>query len=115
MALRNVLKLVAQSGGGGYDDAEKGVFIMTLATAAISPAAVNTITAPEQTFTLTGAKVGDVVIGVDKPTDQAGLAIGQARITAADTVGIKFVNPTAGNITPTASQVYKITILRINA
>lgn len=115
MAIRNVMKLKAEKGGGGFDSGELGVFIMTLSTAAISPAAVLAATAAEQTFALTGAQLGDVVLGVDKPTDQAGLAIGGSRITAADTVGIKFVNPTAGSITPTASQIYKVTILRINS
>lgn len=115
MAVRSVLKLVAEAGGGGFDSGAPGVFIGQLATAAISPAQAAAATATKQDFTLTGAKVGDVVLGVTKPTDQTGLAIANCAILADDTISIKFVNPTAGALTPTASQVYTFVILRINS
>lgn len=81
-----------------------------LLQAALTPAQVNTVTAPEQTFTVTGLQLGDFVL-VNKPSAQAGLGIAGARVTAANTLGITFVNPTAGNITPTA-ETYLITVIR---
>lgn len=67
----------------------------------ITPASVATITTVEQTFTVPGVQVGDAV-HVSPPGLQAGVAICAARVTAADTVAIGFVNPTAGSVTPTA-------------
>lgn len=73
----------------------------------ISPTIINTITCSEQTFTCTGVKVGDIIT-VNKPTQQAGLGICACRASAANQIAITFINPTAGNITPTASEVYKV-------
>lgn len=82
-----------------------------LLQATLTPSIVNTITAPEQTFTVPGLLVTDFV-QVQKPTAQAGLGIVGSRVTAANTLGITFVNPTAGNITPTAGEVYLIKVVR---
>lgn len=81
-----------------------------LLQAALTPSQVATITAPEQTFTVNGLIVGDFV-QVMKPSAQAGLGIAGARVTAANTLGITYVNPTAGNITPTA-ETYVILVVR---
>jgi hypothetical protein len=77
----------------------------------LSPAIVNTITATEQTFTVPGLLLGDMVI-VQKPTAQAGISLGGSRVTANNTLGITFINPTAGNVQPTASEVYRILVFR---
>jgi hypothetical protein len=66
-------------------------------TAAIDPASVATVTTAEQTFTVPGARVGDLVF-VNKPTLTAGLGIAGARVSNNNTVAITFVNPTAGGI-----------------
>lgn len=86
-----------------------GIFNLTL-----SPVSVATITAAEQTFAATGIGLltTDVVF-VQKPTAQAGLGIVGSRVSAADTLAITFVNPTVAAITPTASEVYKVTVLRV--
>lgn len=73
----------------------------------ISPAIVNTVTSVEQTFTLNGLAVGDFVYAI-KPTTQSGVGIAGSRVTAANTIGITFINPTAGNITPTAAETYLV-------
>lgn len=75
----------------------------------ISPALIGQGTSAEQTFTCNGVQVGDFV-SASKPTVQAGLSIGGTRVTAANTIGILFVNtPSAGgNITPTASETYLV-------
>lgn len=78
---------------------------------ALTPVIVATITVAEQTFTVAGLNVGDFV-SVTKPTTQAGLGIAGARVSAANTLAIAFVNPTAAGITPTAAEVYQIRVER---
>lgn len=56
--------------------------------------------------------VGDILVAVQKPTFQTGLAISGGRINAASDLRIWLVNPTAANITPTASEVYDVVVLR---
>lgn len=73
----------------------------------ISPAQVAANTTAEQTFTLKGLRVGDVVY-VTKPTAQAGLGIVNVRVSATDTLAITFANNTASPITPTASEAYQV-------
>ena len=46
-------------------------------TATINPASVATVTTAEQDVTVTGVKLGDIVISVSKPSLTAGLGIGQ--------------------------------------
>ena len=77
----------------------------------LSPAAVAINTTAEQTFTVNGLQTGDHVV-VQKPTAQAGLGIVGSRVSAANTLAITFSNNTAGSITPTASQVYKVLVSR---
>jgi hypothetical protein len=79
--------------------------------ATLSPTAVSANTTVEETFTVPGLLVGDVVF-VNKPTAQAGLGIVGARVSAANTLAITFGNFTASSITPTASEVYQIGGLR---
>lgn len=81
-----------------------------LLQSALTPTIVNTVTAPEQTFTVNGLLATDLVV-VMKPTAQAGLGIAGARVSAANTLAITYVNPTAGNITPTA-ETYTILVVR---
>lgn len=75
----------------------------------LSPALIGQGTSAEQIFPCAGLAVGDFVY-VIKPTVQAGLSIGGARVSSAGNIGILFVNtPSAGgNITPTAAETYLI-------
>jgi hypothetical protein len=82
----------------------------TIIDANLTPAQVNTITAPAQTFTVPGLKVGDAVF-VTPPGQTAGVTIGSARVSAADTLSIQFVNPTGGGLTPTAG-IHKVAVFR---
>ena len=77
----------------------------------LSPALVAANTTAEQTFTVNGLQIADWV-GVSKPTTQAGLAVTGARVSAANTLAIAFGNFTASGITPTASQVYSVMVVR---
>lgn len=76
-----------------------------------SPAAVATIVVTEQSITVTGLAVGDIIVGCNKPTINGaiGLLAGRA---AANAWLATFVNPTAGSITPTAGEVYKLLVYR---
>ena len=89
-----------------------------------SPSTVNTITSGERAMTVqtgTGftmqpgfsatAGVSDIFY-VNKPTSQAGLGVGNIRVSAANIVQVAFHNPSGGNITPTASEVYRIVGVR---
>lgn len=70
-----------------------------------SPVSVAINTTAEQDLTVTGLAVGQVV-ALQKPTNQAGLAIVGARVKATDTLSVTFANDTGTAITPTASQTY---------
>lgn len=80
--------------------------IYRLATT-LTPAAVAANTTAEQTFTVPGVAIGDVVY-VTKPSAQAGLGIVNVRVSAASTVAITFSNNTAASITPTAAETYQV-------
>lgn len=75
------------------------------------PAAVATITTAEQTVTVTGVKVGDIVLAYNKPTNTTGAMPVNARVSAADTIAVTFVNPTAGSVNP-ASESWTFVIGR---
>jgi len=68
-------------------------------------------TTAEQTVTVAGLKVGDRVI-VNKPTAQAGIGVAGARVSAADTLAITFVNSTASGVTSTAAESWLGTVLK---
>lgn len=70
---------------------------MGILTVTIDPASVATITTAEQTFTVNGLRVGDVVY-VNKPTNTTGVGVVNARVSAANTLALTFVNPTAGGV-----------------
>lgn len=86
-----------------------GIFVQS---ATLTPAAVAPNTSAEQTFAVANLGATDVIIGVNKPTVQAGLMVGGARVTAAGTIGINFGNLTSASITPTSGQVYTIASLK---
>ncbi|SRR5579883_148589 len=81
---------------------------------ALTPVAVAAATTAEQTFTpaaLAGLAVGDTVVVTTPAAQTAGTGIVGARVSAAGTLAITFVNATAGSLTP-ASGTYIVRILR---
>lgn len=113
---------VAQPSGSAQNAAPRGNaagVITTYASNLLSPAAVAQSTTAEQSLTPitgTGAQMalaaGDFLY-VNKPTAQAGLGVGNVRVSGAGTIGITFSNiPAGGNITPTATQSYGIVAIR---
>lgn len=111
---------VAQRSGAPQAAVTRGQQAGVIATygSTQSPAAVNTITTSEKLLTVQSGTGGAMLLAagdllhVNKPTSQAGLGVGNARVSSANTVGLTFNNPSAGNITPTASEVYTIVALR---
>lgn len=86
------------------------VYGHTVISITLTPAEVATVVAPAQTFTVPGLKVGDAV-WVSPPAQTAGVAICNARVSAANTISIQFVNPTAGALTPAAG-THLISVVR---
>jgi hypothetical protein len=70
-------------------------------TQTITPASVGAATVAEQTFTVTGLKTTDMVF-VNQAAISNAVGIAGVRVSAADTLAVRFVNPTAGSLTPTA-------------
>jgi hypothetical protein len=70
-------------------------------TSSLDVASVAANTSAEQTFTITGLQTGDVVF-VNKPSADAGLGVVNARVSAADTLAITFMNATGSAIDPSA-------------
>lgn len=85
--------------------------VMYSYSATLTPVSVAANTSAEQTFTITGLPAGGQVF-VNKPTTTTGLGIGGARISAANTLAINYVNNTAGAITP-PSESYKIAVFPV--
>lgn len=97
------------------------LFIETISVS-LTPLAVSTVTAPEQSFgangvsqvtAATGILANDIILGVNPPSVTAGVALASWRVdsTTNDKFYLQFVNPTAGSLTP-PSGVYKITVAR---
>ena len=83
-----------------------GIYIIS---ASLTPVAIATITTAEQSFTVTGLKVGDFV-EVNPPSVTAGAGLAGARVSAADTLTVTYVNPSAGSKTPPAgTYIIKVT------
>jgi hypothetical protein len=77
-----------------------------------SPANAATISTNEIALTVAGLAATDFILGVNKPTAQAGMGICNIRANAANSVGVGYTNPTAANVVPTASETYVVTALR---
>lgn len=76
----------------------------------LTPVAVATVATVEQTFSVPGLAVGDYV-SISPPSITAGVAPVCARVSAANTLAVTFVNSTAGSLTPPAG-VYQIQFTR---
>jgi len=83
----------------------------------LSAVSVATITTAEQALTVgttagNGPATTDFLAAVNKPTTQAGIGVHTGRISAANTITLTYSNTTGGWLTPTATQVYNVTVLR---
>lgn len=83
----------------------------------LTPATIATLTAAEQSLTVgttagNGLLATDFLAAVNKPTAQAGIGVHTGRISAANTLQLVYSNTSGGTLTPTAGQVYNVTVLR---
>ena len=76
-------------------------------SASLTPASVAAQSVAEQTFTVSGLRTTDRV-SVNPPATPNNIGICGARVSATDTLALRFVNPTAGALTPTAG-TYEVT------
>lgn len=77
----------------------------------LTPSSVSANSTSEQTFTITGLNTNDLVI-INKPSHQSGLGIGNARVSAANTLAITYMNVSGGAIVPT-SEEYSVVVIRL--
>lgn len=86
-----------------------GIFQLSL-----TPTIVATITTVEEAFANTGIGLltTDVVDVASVAAQTVGVGIVNARVSAADTLSIQFVNPTAAGVTP-VSGLYNVVVHRI--
>lgn len=113
---------VSQPSGSAQSAVTRGLASGVIATysSTQSPSAVAQGTTAEQTLTIQSGTGGQMLLAandivfVNKPTSQAGLGVGNARVSSSNTLGITFINVPAagGNITPTASEAYGVVAIR---
>jgi hypothetical protein len=91
-----------------HENLSVGQLVMTpaargssLVSLSLTPASVGAATSATQNVTIPGIVVGDVVVPAADPITNA-TALVAARVASANTVALRFVNPTAGPLTPTA-------------
>ena len=77
----------------------------------LTPTSVAANATAEQTFTVTGLVVSDIIT-INKPSLDAGIGIVNVRVSTVDTLAITYGNFTASPITPT-SETYKIVSVRL--
>lgn len=88
-------------------DIQRGQAVLTVS---LTPASVGAHTSAEQTFTVSGLAVGDFV-AVSGSTGNAS-AISGARVSAANTLAIRFINPTTGGALTPAAGDYLVFVAR---
>lgn len=91
--------------GGGTAITKMVVYSQSLDVASVAAASTS-----EQTFTVTGLTTADTVI-VNKPSHSSGLGLVNARVSAADTLALTFMNVSAAPIDPGA-ETYTIVAIR---
>jgi hypothetical protein len=77
----------------------------------ITPGSVGANTSVDVTVTMPGLLASDVVLAVLKPTLTAGVNLGNARATAANTMKVTFQNSTASPIV-VGTETYQVAIVR---
>jgi hypothetical protein len=83
---------------------------MFMVQVTFNPASVATITTAEQSLTVIGLQVGDMVFW-QKPTNTAGVGVVNMRVSAVNTLQVIFVNPTAGAV-DAASETWTLLVFR---
>lgn len=111
---------IVQPSGGAYGAIARGQACGVIATIAStqSPSLVTSNTSRESSLTAMVSTTSSFLVAandlifVNKPTSQAGLGVGNARVSASNAVAVTFNNWTASTVTPTASEKYSIVAIR---
>jgi len=108
MSIRTPVPLVQEKDFEGVSDS--GLRLLELArnhihdirqlSIPLNPVSVAANTTVEQTFTVIGLKADDIVLRVIKSSHTAGIAVSDGRVTAANTLGVVFINASGGAIDP---------------
>jgi len=75
------------------------------------PASLGANTHTEETVTVTGLNTNDIILSVIKPTFTQGFHVGQARVSAANTLAIQIVNGT-GSASDPGSETYTLVYIK---
>lgn len=81
------------------------VFSTTVIKQSITAASVGANTTAEQTFTVPGLKLGDHVV-VNPPGVTTGVLLVNARVSAANTIALQYMNTTGGGVVPLTGDHY---------
>lgn len=77
----------------------------------LTPASVGAATIASQNLTVPGVEVGDIIIPLQTPITNA-TGIVDCSCATAGTLAVRFINPTAGSLTPTAGTYTFLVIKR---
>lgn len=110
------LAFISPTGAGTFASLTVGtsgtaITQMRVYTPTLNPASVAASTTAEETYTVTGLTTADKVI-VNKPTMTTGCFIGNARVSAADTLALTWGNPQVVGACDPASEVYAVIAIR---
>lgn len=87
------------------------MFAICAVSATVDVASVSAATTSDQSFTIPGVLLGDIVVVIPASTLNTGLSVSHAIATGTDTVSIRFMNATAGALNP-ASATYTLLVFR---
>jgi len=76
-----------------------------------NPASVAASTTVEQTTAITGLSTADIVLRIIKPTLSAGLAVGQGRVSATNTLAITYINASTSAV-DAGSEAYTLIYIK---
>ena len=102
--------------GGTFDDVVRFLkdlnrfSLISRESVTLTPVSVASNSAIEQTFPVARITANDSFIVDYVGAQTAGICIGSARSSSADTLAIIFINPTAGALTPAAGEYRLIKI-----
>ncbi len=88
---------------GPSDIARGNIQLSMILGVPVTPVSVAANTTAEQGFTIPGLQIGDVVSVTTPVVTPAGIGIVNARVSAANTLTVAYVNSTAGPLVPTAA------------
>lgn len=91
--------------------ARGNILYVGMVQATLTPVSVAGATAAEQNFTIPGLQLNDFLDVNCNSAQTAGIGIGNARVSAANTMTLEFSNSTAGALTP-VSGTYNINVSR---